>query len=98
MRNWFIVCTLLHELFGLHFNIVFQSAEIAKLKEELKTREEAAKKMIDQMEELHENLAELDARFERSEEHNQQLREEKIESQHENEQQMKTLKEDLVRL
>ena len=33
--------------------------------------------MVDQMEELHENLAELDGRFERSEEQNKQLRMEK---------------------
>lgn len=52
--------------------------------------------MIDQMEELHENLAELDQRFERSEEQNQQLRDDKIETQQEYEKGMKTVKQDLV--
>lgn len=49
------------------------------MKEKLKEREEAAQKNVDQMEELHENLAELDARFERSEEQNKLMKKEKEE-------------------
>ena len=73
--------------------------EIAALKEELvrkiKTldeREEAIAKMVDQMEELHENLAELDARFERSEKMNLQLKEEKEEAKESIEKELHELK------
>ena len=50
------------------------------------------------MEELHENLAELDARFERSEEQNHQLKEEKEEIRHETEKETKELRQSLVNM
>ena len=49
------------------------------MKEKLKQWEEGSLKNVDQMEELHENLAELDARFERSEEQNKLMKKEKEE-------------------
>lgn len=42
-------------------------------------REVSVKRMVDEMEELHENLAELDSRFARSEENNAQLKKERDE-------------------
>ena len=87
---------------GVTFSLSFfifdknKTAEIEKLKAQLKEREDASKKMVDQMEELHENLAELDSRFERSEEHNQQLRDERTEFRDEHEQKTKAMKSDLV--
>ena len=56
-----------------------QTEEITRLKEKLKQWEEGSLKNVDQMEELHENLAELDARFERSEEQNNLMKKEKEE-------------------
>lgn len=64
--------------------------------EKLSEREEASAKMIDQMEELHENLAELDMRFERSESHNKQLQQEKEELRREMEKEISDLKKALV--
>jgi len=52
--------------------------------------------MVDQMEELHENLAELDARFERSEEQNKQLRTEKENLQRDCENQIDEMKTSVV--
>lgn len=54
----------------------------------LAEKDDASVKMVDQMEELHENLAELDVRFERSETINKQLREEKEEIKQEFETQL----------
>lgn len=80
-----------------------QNSEIDELKkallqaeEKLAERDEAAIRMVDQMEELHENLAELDVRFERSEDMNAILRDDKEDLKREFEKEINDQKSNLV--
>ena len=75
-----------------------QTEEIKRLKEKLAERENASKKNVDQMEELHENLAELDARFERSEEQNKTLKCEKEELVRKNEDETEERERQMVKV
>ena len=91
---------------SMSYSLIFfqsQQATIEDMKVELREsavryadREASVKKMVEEMEELHENLAELDQRFERSEEHNLQLRQDRDEFRHELEDEIKRLEEGKV--
>ncbi|XP_065646781.1 ribonuclease Y isoform X3 [Hydra vulgaris] len=90
MKKEFILMD--EEIKEKNLKIVELKNELAQKVKALDEKEEAVVKMIEQTEELHENLAELDARFERSEKMNLQLKEEKEEAREAVEKELQELK------